>query len=83
LRPSIHVSSTRDAGEKGLAVRIEKSASLPASREPTRSSMRSWRAGFRVTKRIASSGGTFPYFVALAASRLRMRASSSESVWKR
>ena len=79
MRPSIQVCSQCEKGESGLPSQIEKSASFPATSEPTRSSTRSCFAGFRVTNLIASSGGAPPYLIAFAASVLSLRASSSLS----
>ena len=80
--PSIHVLSASEKLLSGSPLQITKSPSLPASRLPTRASMRSCFAGFSVTNFSASSGGQLPYFTALAASMFMRRAISSLSLLK-
>src|SRR6185436_11682654 len=82
LRPSIQVCSATAYGDSGLALQSTKSASFPTSSEPTRCSTLSDRAGLAVTNLNASTGGTPPYFTALADSVLRRRASSLSSELK-
>src|SRR5688500_963268 len=59
-RPSINVISTRDAGANGWPLKIARSASLPTSMDPTRLSMPSCHAGWRVIIFSASSSDTPP-----------------------
>ena len=63
------VISTRASGEKGCALKTVRSASLPASMEPTCLSMPSCQAGLSVTILTASVSLTPPYFTAFAASQ--------------
>ena len=55
LRPSIQVCSQRERRDSGRPLQTTKSASLPASSEPTQRSMRSCFAGLSVTNLSASS----------------------------
>ena len=64
-------------GGLALAVEVDVEVQLPV--EPTRSSMPSWMAGFRVTSRNAASSSSPPHFMVLAASWFRWRISSPES----
>src|SRR3989304_1758021 len=68
--PSTHVCSHFVKVESGLPLHMAKSASLPASSEPTLLSILSCLAGFDVTKFRASSS-EIPYSSAFAASQLR------------
>ena len=72
IRGAVEVLLALDPGlerdavvESGSPFQITKSPSLPASSEPTRSSMPSCFAGFDVTNASASAGGTPPYLTAL------------------
>jgi len=82
LRPSIHVCSHTEYGDSGSPLQSAKSASFPGSSEPTYWSIFSDLAGFSVTIFNASSRGTPPYLMALAASVFSRRASSSSSELK-
>ena len=78
--PSISVSSHRAKPSSGWALKTARSASLPTSIEPIRSSSPISRAGLIVIMASASASVTPPYFTILAASRFRWRTSSSLSL---